>query len=317
MKNVSFHLKTARVLRQNDGGSGGSDPYVLVTYFWGDSRDFIPNGHARVHVHTPVSSTFKRDVPDNLRVGNLMPVPPIQGRFQLKVDPIPNCFAGFVVVIMEEDQTSTDAVLAAQRAMNDAVQDQIQDRLRAHMSGDVIYSWNSTDRDRTRDRVRSTVRDTLKSNTSWWDRHTKDQDELVDVGVHMMMGRRELITISNGLMDLKEGNKSTDERYMLQFDVTVSNVRPPIPGDLDHRNCNTEQRAVQEKRSHVQALVNRKRMVQQQLQTAPLSHKSALIQQIQQLSEQIDAANDELEALEDRLDACVIRAEQLGERQQV
>jgi hypothetical protein len=310
MLDVRFHLKHLEVMRQNDGGDGGSEPYLFVSYFKSDNGTRRPDGSLGIQVVTPASSSFRADIPNNLRVGAQVPVPASQGRHRMRVDTSGDCFCGMVIVCLEEDQTDADVIVRARNAVHTRVSEVILSTMRAKAPR---LTWVLPEDSRNlRLAVERAARDAIAAGTGFFE----DADEVVKASVVMMMGRGAIDPRVDVRTAFVEGNQATDESYRLLFDVAVSAARPSRREGLDDprlAGCDDELGAVARQRQHVEDLGQRRRTLQRQLLAASPGQKPSILRESAEVRAQIDAAEARLDELENAHEACLLRGAHTGE----
>ncbi|MGB7068513.1 MAG: hypothetical protein WBD22_03400 [Pyrinomonadaceae bacterium] len=297
---VTFRLNQLRCIRESDG-TGGSEPYLWVTYFALDGRNIaMPEP---VTTHTPAYDAFRTEMADNVADGQIMNVPVFIASASLEVDPGPLDFmmAGCIAVLLEEDETPQDAIIPGRMAYSDEIHEQLN-LLVSKRIGDVNRDPITDAEVKTiNDAVKSAVKDAISDNLSLGEKLFDNQDDVLgSTFVNFIDG--EIVSRTFEFPEIFNGDdpQSSSNRFVLNGSITVGPVpRPPII------LCPEQRAALQAKKDEIKGLHLRRTLLQQQLQTASPQAKPAIVREITATAERITRAEAELPALQAALDACL------------
>ncbi|HEV2862476.1 MAG TPA: hypothetical protein VGX48_15795 [Pyrinomonadaceae bacterium] len=292
---VTLHLNQLRCIVESDA-QGGSEPYLWVTYFVVDGRNITQP--EPVFTNTPVFNDFRREVPDNVRDGQVVNVPPFLANFSAEVDPGPLNFmmVGCLVVLLEEDETPDGAIFAGRNAFATGIHQElnklIKERIRTLERGPVTDEEVKAIRDAIEPKVESAIRSRLSLRQKLFG----NQDDVLGFA-HVTFIGDEIQSKDFEFPELAE--RGGGNRFVLSGRLGVAPVGPP-PFDP----CADRRAGVQDKRDQLNGLNIRLRSLQQELQTAPPQAKPAIVKQITALGPEITRAQEELERAERSLRKC-------------
>src|SRR6266436_5663386 len=109
--------------QQFDDTHGNSEPYLWFAYIFSDIT--TANTQQPISVFVPLVSNTRALFPGNVGNNQDVPIPPEIGTFQVnldsgRLDP-PRVLLGVFIVLLEQDDTSDEAIAAGYDAFRDAV----------------------------------------------------------------------------------------------------------------------------------------------------------------------------------------------------
>lgn len=293
---VKMHLDQLTCIAEDDG-SGASEPYLFVTYFWVDGRNIATP--QPVSTMTPVYDAYRTEMPNGVRAGTVLSVPPFLGNGQFEVDPGPLNFmlAGAIVLLWEEDETPLPAILAGRNAYMSGIHEELNDLVRARIQTLDTSSVTPEEADALAEALRPIVKDAIASRLSFWQKLLDNQDDLIGYTYVAFTGAD---IVTRQLVFPLIPIDGVANRYALNGQMTVEPTQPRPVFD----RCARPRRALQAKEDEVEGLQHMRQALQLQLQSAPPSHKAVLVQRITALAAQITGLEAELPALRAALAAC-------------
>ncbi len=307
LQRVTMHLTELRCITQSEG-SGGSEPYLWVTYF-ALGVDPLPGQTGVVATNTPAYDAFRMEFADGVRAGQAIPVPPFlaYGTFDIDLDlNLDYRKVGCIAVLMEEDATPQSSIVLGRIAYAKEIENQLN--LLANKRIQTADNGPITDDElkAIREAVTAKVEAAIGSNQSIWD-FFRDQDDATGF-TYAAYSNAEIKTLAESAsrsMPMTFGeisNKSGSDRYALSGIVSIAAL-PRAPVDL----CATERAAVNAKEQEIHWLQARRTVLQLELQNAAPQNKGAIVDEITATNEAITLAEGELTPLKAALDACVDR----------
>ncbi len=280
-----------------DDGSGASEPYMFVTYFWVDGRNI--STPQPVSTMTPVYDGYRTEMPNGVRRGTVLSVPPFLGTAQFEVDPGPLNFmlAGAIVLLWEEDETPMNAVLAGRNAYMAGIHEELNDLVKARIQALDTSPVTPAEADALAEALRPIVKNAIASRLSVWQKLFDDQDDLIGYTYVAFTGGD---IRTRGLEFPAIPVDGGANQYGLTGRMTVEPTRPQPVFD----RCARPRQALRALEDEIDGLQGIRHALQLQLQTAPTSHKAVLVQRITDLGAQITALEAELPALRAALTAC-------------
>lgn len=292
---VKMHLDQLSCIAEDDG-SGASEPYLFVTYFWVDGRNIATP--QPVSTMTPVYNAYRTEMPNGVRAGTVITVPPFLASAEFEVDPGPLNFmlAGVIVLVLEEDESPLSAVLAGRNAYLSGVHEALNDLVKARIQNLDTSAVTPEEVKAIADAVKGAVVDAIASRLSIWQKLFDDQDDLIGYTHVAFIGpeiqTRPLVfpAVANGAAN----------RYALTGTMTVQPSQSNPTTDL----CAGPRQALRAKEDEIRGLQLQRQHLQQELVHAPTNQKAALVRMIVALGERITALEAELPALQAALKAC-------------
>lgn len=221
-KQVTFRLNQLRCIAESDA-RGGSEPYVWVTYFVVDGRNITQA--EPVTTYSPIFNDLRREVPDNVRAGQVVNVPHFMANFTAQIDPGPLNFmlAGCIVVLLEEDDTPDRAMFAGRNVYAEGIHEQlnklIKERIRTLNRGPVTDAEVRAIRDAIAPRVGSAI----ASNLTLRQKLFGNQDDQLGFA-HVTFIGNEITTRNFQFPEFVEpGGKN---RFVLNGSLNVAGVGP-------------------------------------------------------------------------------------------
>jgi len=293
---VKMHLDKLTCIAESDE-SGRSEPYLFVTYFWLDGRNIAQPDP--VSTLTPVYDGYRAEMPDNVRAGTVITVPPFLANATFEVDPGPANFmlAGAVVLLWEEDETPNSAVLAGRNAYMSGLHAELNKLVRKRIQTFDKSPVTPAEADALAAAIRPQIESAIKSKLSFFQKLFGNQDDFIGY-TYVAFTDGGIQTRAFTFPDIPRGGGSN--HYQLTGDMTVGPVRTGPVVDL----CARPRAALRAKENEVKGLQVIRASLQQQLATAPPAHKAALIARITELGAQLATLEAELPALRDALTRC-------------
>lgn len=291
---VKLHPDRLRCIVESDE-KGASEPYLWVTYFCVDGRNV--GRPEPVTTVTPVYDGFRTEFPDNVSDGTVVNVPSFLANCSLEVDPGPLGFmlAGVVVVLWEEDETPNKAIRAGRNAFLTGMHEQLNQLIRQRIAAFDARPVTPDEVAAISLAIEPSVESAIRSNLSWWEKLTGNQDDLIGFA-HVAFSGSEIRTRDFTFPEIAD--ESRKNRFVLSGRMTVEPTRPTFD------RCAAPRAAVVAKHNQISALHTMRTVLQQQLQTAPPQAKAAIVAQIAALGDQIVQAEAELAPLQAALASC-------------
>jgi hypothetical protein len=308
---VTLQLETLRCISQFDHlGDSSSEPYLWVAFFFLDQAtvtDSDPNLVATVNTLEGLSC--RGILPENIRAGAVINIPPQLGRtqFALNLAASPSPVAGVIAVLIEENETSDNLIRIGHQVFGAAIRDELN---KIVLSG----SADLTDEQKKAiaDRVKGRVLDAIAANAGGLE-FFREKDRFLGFAVEIFDG-----PVLQLLRDQAEGlpypiqDRIRSERtialpppfpafavvdeYEIGGSIRVSRFQPPKPDpcQVEADALTAAIRAIEETDGDLVDL-------QQQLRLAPPAKKQEIrnrIRQLQGLRRTLVAQRDEaVEAL--------------------
>lgn len=291
---VTVRLNSLRCIAESDRNVG-SEPFLWVTYILVDGNRLTQP--EPVVTYSPILD--RKEFPDNVRAGQVINVQNIIDNFSEPVDPGPFNFrlVGCLVVLLEEDETSDEAMQAGHRAYSKAVHEALNNLIRERIR--MLNQEAVTDEEvnAIRNAIEPKVKSAIKSDLKVWD-FFDNQDDIVGVS-HVAFIGDELQSKEFEFPELVgPGSKN---HYVLSGSLTVGPV-PDVPPNRPR--CAELRAAMQAQRDEVQALQTTIAQLQQELRNAGPLEKPDIVRQIAEARGEIPRAKEELQRREAALRAC-------------
>jgi len=297
---VTFRLTTLRCIKESDT-KGGSEPYLWVTYFALDGRNIAqPNP---LTIDTVPATFIRKEFPDNVADGQVINVTASVSNRSFQVDPGPLNFmmAGCIAVLLEEDETPENAILAGHLAYSKEIDKQLNALIKKRISTVDKSPIKDAEIKVIRDAVSSKVKSAIRDNLSLGQKLFDNQDDLLGFTFVNFLNQ-EIQTKTFDFPEIFEGDnrQSSSNRFVLSGSITSGPVPPP-PVEI----CKKQKAAVNAKVQEIQGLQGIVTSLQLQLQTATPQQKPGIVKAIQSTNEQITKAQAELATLQAALTACL------------
>lgn len=175
---VTINLDRLECIKEYDA-SGHSEPYIWTAFLRGDASTFSDINRI-IDVQVPFETETGRGLFGNtgkgVKPGNIIPIPDALGRNVSTVQTFPidgkeTVFIGFIVVLLEEDETPSDAIKAGHKAFAEALREEIQQLAivkRRFPTEDEIQ--------RIKENISGRVKSAIKDKLSWYHWFTSHDD---------------------------------------------------------------------------------------------------------------------------------------------
>lgn len=181
--NVSIRLNSLECIAEWDA-SGHSEPYLWPAFLKADATT-IPGSSAPIEFQVPFEDQTGRgllgDAGNDVRAGDVIPIPEQLGRFDTKVEsykfPVGGAelmLAGFVVVLLESDGGPADAMRAGHSAFGQSLRDEVNEFATANLR----FPTDEEIQD-IKDTVSEDVKDAIKDKYSWYEGLFSERDDLI------------------------------------------------------------------------------------------------------------------------------------------
>jgi len=309
-KQFTFRLTTLKVVKQSDRGSGGSEPYLWITFF--KMKDHLSAaelfGFAQpLDVITkPQTMDFRELFPNNVGNGITIDIPPQVGVWQDKIDlSAPYAMLGCVAVLMEEDETTDKAIKAGYSKYRETIASELNTLIKSRLAQLNTTDLTEAEVEVLKEKVQSAVESEIKDNLSIWQkiRGSRRQDDSIGVSYAVLTGSE---IQSNPNIHLPAiivsflNNSLITQNYELAGDLKITNI--PLPS---FDPCAPYKTAVAHKQKEIDGASALIRSLQQQLQSASPGAKPGLIRMIDAEQDKARLLRAELEVLEQRLQNCL------------
>jgi hypothetical protein len=298
---VRFTLTQLECKKESDGGNGGSEPYIWVTYFAVDGRNIARP--EPVDTVTPSFDSFRAEFPQNVRAGQVMPITDGGNLtpFSLEVD-LDTSFnmAGCIAVLLEEDETPNAAMIKGRIAYGKEVHKQLNLLVKKRLGNLNMNAITEAEikviKEAVEDRVVSTIRNALAFTQLF---HNKD-DLLGFTYVNLI--NEEIVTGALRFPEIFNGTDaaSSSNRFVLSGRIRVSPVAPPVV-----EPCTPQRAAVKAKENEIKALQSRVLSLQLQLQSASPGAKAGIKADIEATNIEKHQAEAQLPPLKLALSECL------------
>ena len=297
---VTFRLTRLRCIKESDT-KGGSEPYLWVTYFAVDGRNAL---QARPVTTDTMPATFTRkEFPNNVADEQIITVPASLSPscFQVYSGPVNFMMAGCVTVLLEEDETPEDAIIAGHTAYAKEIDKQLNALVKKRVAKLDTSDITDVEIKAIRDAVKSKVKSAISDNLSLGQKLFDNQDDLLGF-TFVNFVNKDIQTRTFDFPEIFEGDKqqASSNRYVLSGSMTLGPI-PPDPVEL----CPEQKAAVKAKVQEIKGLNSEVVSLQQQLQSATPQQKAAIIAEIKAVRADITKAEAELAVLEGALKACL------------
>jgi hypothetical protein len=293
LQRVTLRLTELRCITQSE--SGGSEPYLWVTYFAIGAQP-LPFQQGPVATITPAYDAFRADFPDNVEAGQAMIIPPFlaTASFDMDLD-AEHLLVGCIAVLMEEDDTPDSSIILGRIAYSKEIDKQLNDLVHKRLVAGDSSPLKDEELAAIKDAVKTKVEDAVGSNQSLWNIFTDQDDNLGFAYVGFSDSE-----IVSHFFDFPQIGSDTDaNRFVLSGDLSIGAI-PTEPIDL----CKTQRAAVKAKEDQIDSLQGRVAMLQSQLQHATPQQKAAIVDEIEETNALLTQAESDLPALQAALEEC-------------
>jgi hypothetical protein len=291
---VTLRLTELRCITQSEG-SGGSEPYLWVTYFALGAQP-LPFQQGPMATITPAYDAFRTDFPDGVTAGQVMIIPPFLATASFDIDlEEDHKLVGCIAVLMEEDETPDSSIILGRIAYSKEIDKQLNDLIHQRLSSGDFGPVTDDELRSIRAGVQAKVEEAVGSNQTIWNFFTNQDDNLG----FTFRGFADS-EIQFQYFDFPEiTSDSSSDRFVLSGGLSIGPI-PTDPVDL----CATQRAAVNAKKNEVASLQGRVTLLQDQLHHATPQQKSAIVAEINATNDLITQAEGALPALQAALDAC-------------
>lgn len=293
LQRVTLRLTELRCITQSE--SGGSEPYLWVTYFAVGAQP-LPFQQGPVATITPAYDAFRAEFPDNVKAGQAMIIPPFlaTASFDMDLDG-EHLLVGCIAVLMEEDDTPDSSIILGRIAYSKEIDKQLNDLVHKRLVAGDSSPLKDEELAAIKEAVKTKVEDAVGSNQSLWNIFT-DQDDNLGFA---FVGFSDSEIVSH-FFDFPQIGSDTDaNRFVLSGDLSIGAI-PTDPIDL----CKTQRAAVKAKEDEIDSLQGRVAILQSQLQHATPQQKAAIVDEIQETNALLTQAEGDLPALQAALEEC-------------
>jgi|SRR5215216_315160 len=302
LQRVTLRLTGLRAVKQSEG-SGGSEPYLWVTYLAVGAQP-LPFQTGPVGTITPAYDAFRTEFADGVRAGDVLTVPPFlaEASFEMDLDPDPAQrkfkYLGCIAVLMEEDATPHSSIVLGRIAYSKEIDRQLNELVNKRISTGDDSPITDAELDAIRLAVQDKVYDAIGSNQSIWNLFT-NQDDNVGFAYRLFGGPE----ISQQAFDFPDvGTEDSPDHYVLSGALEVG----PLPtGTVDL--CGRERAQRDAKQDEIKFLQDRRTLLQNELVHAAPQNKASIVAEIGVVNDAITHAEAELPPLQAALDSCIDR----------
>jgi hypothetical protein len=294
VQRVTLQLTELRCIRQAE--SGGSEPYLWVTYFAVGAQP-LPFQTGPVATITPSFDAFRTEFPDNMKAGAVASIPPFiaSASFDIDTDGANNT-VGCIAVLMEEDDTPDSSIILGSIAYSKEIDKQLNKLVATRIQHGDFSPITAAEINTVRDTVTNRVVAAIGSNQGLGSIFT-NQDDNLGFAFRAFTGSE----IHFQFFDFPEFvSDHATNRFMLSGGLSIGPV-PTNPIDV----CATPRAHVKAKEAEINSLHTRLTLLQNELQHAPPPAKAAIAAEITATATLITAAEAALPALAVALDSCL------------
>jgi hypothetical protein len=297
LQRVTLRLTELRCIKQSEG-SGGSEPYLWVTYFAVGAQQ-LPFQTGPVATITPAYDAFRTEFPDNMKAGQVVNVPAFLATASFDMDlEAAHKLVGCIAVVMEQDETPHSSIILGRIAYSKEIDKQLNDLVTKRILTADFSPVTDAELRSIRSAVKAKVETAVGSNQTIWNAFT-NQDDNVGFTYRGFTDSE----IQFQYFDFPEiVSEDSSNRFILSGGLSIAPVPTP-PVDL----CATQRAALEAKKSEIKSLQTRRTLLQNQLQHATPQQKAAIVAEITATNALITQAEAELGPLQAALDACVSR----------
>src|SRR6476620_5861510 len=175
---VTFRLTRLRCIKESDT-KGGSEPYLWVTYFAVDGRNALQA--TPVTTDTMPATFTRKEFPNNVTDGQIINIPSSLSprSFQIDSGPVNFMMAGCITVLLEEDETPEDAIIAGHTAYAKEINKQLNSLVKKRVAKLDTSDITDVEIKDIREAVKSKVKSAIKDNLSIGQKLFDNQDDLL------------------------------------------------------------------------------------------------------------------------------------------
>ncbi len=194
--------------------SGGCEPYLWTTFF---ALGASGSEGGQLQVHSPTHPDIRGAFADDVDTGQALPVPEEVGTASFTFDGEAGPgLVGVAAMVLDEDESRSEAVEAAQGAYAEAVQQQLRSYLERH-GADAPEQPSESDLEEMRSGILSQMRAAIHGTYNYSDLFT-DQDDHLGFGVRLFRADQ-----ANGDFELHLAG--AHDRFALQGNVSTAGAQ--------------------------------------------------------------------------------------------
>jgi hypothetical protein len=233
---VTIQLETLTCVKEFDS-SGHSEPYLWSAFLFADDMTLASANPLGVLVPLETQSGHGVFGPGgkSVRPGAVIPIPESIGLFKRRlfshqsIGPFTSdeiMFAGFVGVLLEEDETSGSAIAAGHKELAPALQDEILQFFLANRrfpdTSEIAVM---------KEKIEKRVRDTIASKVGCWSGFWSDQDDMIGVA-----GDEDTLFTASEIRALSSKGRTPRQTSILGSELIFRSVPPFgfVPVTVDH-----------------------------------------------------------------------------------
>jgi len=296
LQRVTLRLTELRCLAQSEG-SGGSEPYLWITYFALGAQP-LPFQTGPMATITPAYDAFRTEFPDDMKAGQVTLVPPFlaTASFDMDLDTTLPKLVGCAAILMEEDDTPQSSIVLGRIAYSKEIERQLNLLATKRIQTGDMSPITDAEIRTIKDAVRAKAEEAIGSNQSIWVVF-RNQDDNIGVTYKAFFNT----DIKFGYFDFPEiVSDNGGDRFVLSGGLSLGPVPTP-PVDL----CAAQRAALKAKNDEISGLQTRVSVLQSQLQHATPQQKPAIVAEINATNAQITQAEAQLPALQAALETCI------------
>jgi len=295
LQRITLRLTELRCITQSEG-SGGSEPYLWVTYFAFGAQQ-LPFQTGPVGTITPAYDAFRTEFPDNMKAGQVANIPAFLATASFDIDlEVEHKLVGCIAVLMEEDDTPDSSIILGRIAFSKEIDKQLNDLVTKRIFVGDFGPITDAEIKSIKVSVKAKVEDAVGSNQSIWNVFTNQDD---NIGfTYKGFTDSEIRFQYFDFPEIASGGSSN--RFILSGGLSIGRV-PSDPVDL----CATPRAAVNAKRDEINSLHTRVTLLQNQLHHATPQQKAGIVAEIHATNDLLTQAEAELPALQAELDSCL------------
>jgi hypothetical protein len=291
---VTLRLTELRCITQTEG-SGGSEPYLWVTYFAFGAQQ-LPFQTGPMATITPAYDAFRTEFPDNIEAGDVRIIPPFlaEASFDMDLEAAHN-LVGCLVVLMEEDETPHSSIVLGRIAYSKEIDAQLNALLTKRILAGDFGPITEDEIEAIRVAVKTKVEEAVMSNQPIWS--VFGQDDNIGFTHRGFMDSE----IAFQYFDFPEiVSDDSSNRFVLSGGLSIGPV-PTHPVDL----CAPERIALKTTKDEITSLQARVMLLQNELHHATPQQKAAIVAEIEATNALIGQAEAQLPTLQGALDSCI------------
>jgi hypothetical protein len=305
LQRVTLRLTQLRCITQSE--SGGSEPYLWVTYFALGAQP-LPFQTGLIATITPAYDAFRTEFADNVKAGDVLSVPPFLAEASFDIDPtVEHNLVGCAAVLMEEDETPQSSIVLGRIAYAKEIDKQLNEFVNQRLHAGDFGPITDDEIKAIQGAVAAKVYEAIGSNQSIWNLFT-NQDDKVGFTYRVFQTHRDEQTgelvieiVDTQAFDFPEiVSDDSSNRFVLSGGLFVE----PVPADPVDA-CALERAALKAKKQEIDSLRTRLTRLQDELHHATPQQKPAIVAEIETTSASIAEAEAELPGLQNALDVCL------------